>query len=199
MFTGIVEATARLQCRERHGQTGKLWLATPLAADLALGDSLAVNGCCLTVEDRDPAAQLLRFHTLAETLDKTNLGVVAEGELLNLERPLRLGDRLGGHLVSGHVDGTTEVLGVSARGEDWIVTIALPAHLAAYAIPKGSIAVDGVSLTIASLERDLFSVHLIPHTWAVTNLQQARPGKRVNLEMDMVGKFVLRREQLAVC
>ena len=199
MFTGIVEATATLARRERLGQAGKLWLKTALAAELKLGDSLAVNGCCLTVETLDAAAQLLGFHTLAETLDKTNLGSITEGQHLNLERPLCLGDRLGGHLVSGHIDGTAPVLEVARRGEDTVITVALPEPLAAYAIPKGSIAVDGISLTIASLEKTCFRVHIIPFTWNLTNLHEAVAGKLVNLEMDMVGKFVLRREQLAAC
>ena len=196
MFTGIVEAAGRLHGRTIQGQAGKLVLKTPLARELNVSDSLAVNGTCLTVEQLDRDAELLYFHTLAETLNKTNLGVVPVGRLVNLERPLQLGDRLGGHLVMGHVDGTTPVKAIRHEGGDIVVEYVLPQALKPYIIHKGSIAIDGVSLTVADLYAESFTVHLIPYTWEHTNMREVPVGDRVNLEMDMVGKYVLRREQL---
>jgi riboflavin synthase len=196
MFTGIVEAAGRLHARTIQGQAGKLVLKSPLARDLNVSDSLAVNGTCLTVERLDRDAELLYFHTLGETLNKTNLGVVPIGRLVNLERPLQLGDRLGGHLVMGHVDGTTPVQAIRQEGGDIVVEYVLPPPLKPYIIHKGSIAIDGVSLTVADLYADSFTVHLIPYTWEHTNMREVPVGDRVNLEMDMVGKYVLRREQL---
>lgn len=197
MFTGIVEGTGTIVDRTRDGDAGKLRIATPLAAEMGHGDSIAVNGCCLTVEEIDTANGVLQFHTLSQTLDKTNLGHLAVGKLVNLERPLRVGDRLGGHLVMGHVDCTAPTVAFTRERDDWVMEIELPESMRALAIDKGSIAVDGISLTIADLREASFTVHLIPVTWELTNIKEAEPGKPVNLEMDMVGKYVLRREELA--
>ena len=196
MFTGIVETTGQLVRRVSLGGAGKFFLRTKLASQLKPGDSLAVNGVCLTVETVDAATGELGFHTLAQTLSVTNLGAVQIGQQVNLERPLAIGDRLGGHLVLGHVDGTAAYLSVTPKAPDWIIEIALPEPLAVYAIDKGSIAVDGISLTIATLKRRSFVVCIIPYTWDVTNMKEAVPGKLVNLEMDLIGKYALRREEL---
>lgn len=196
MFTGIVEATGRLHRRTLTGDAGKLVIQADLAAHLHVSDSVAINGTCLTVESIDANQRLLFFHTLAETLDKTNLGAVPQGRLVNLERPLALGDRLGGHLVMGHVDGTTPIRDIRREADDIVFEYDLPQHLKPYIIHKGSIAIDGISLTVADLYRDSFTVHIIPFTWDHTNMQESQAGDRVNLEMDMVGKYVLRREEL---
>lgn len=195
MFTGLIETTGTLLDRRLDGEAGTLEIQTDLAAAMALGDSLAVNGCCLTVA-AIPAPDRLRFHVLQQTLRVTNLGAEAIGRPLNLERALRVGDRLGGHLVAGHVDCTAAVLDRRRQRDDWVFRIALPAAMAPYVIDKGSIAVDGISLTVARLLDAAFELHIIPVTWELTNLAQRAPGERVNLEMDMVGKYILRAESL---
>ena len=136
----------------------------------------------------------MAFHCLNETLARTNLAAAPVGSLVNLERALRLGDRLGGHLVAGHVDATAPLLRVEQRDDDIEVTVASPPELQDLLVPKGSIAVNGISLTIAALYAESFSVRIIPHTWEHTSLRSARPGDLINLEGDLVGKFVLRRE-----
>lgn len=196
MFTGLIETTGRLRARDIHGEAGTLLVETTLAAEMAHGDSLAVNGCCLTVEAIDTAAGTLRFHVLSQTLRVTSLGDVPIDGEVNLERAMRVGDRLGGHMVAGHVDTTAEILAVRQVQDDWVVRIALPEPMRPFAIDKGSIAVDGISLTIADLYDDAFEVHIIPVTWELTNLHAAAAGNRVNLEMDMVGKYILRAESL---
>ena len=181
MFTGLIEAT---------GGVSREGCVLRIEADLEceIGDSIAVNGCCLTVAEMGQGT--LAFHTLEQTLKVTNLGAA---EFANLERALCVGDRLGGHMVSGHIDCTSEILDIETRGEDHVITIALPAEFATLIIDKGSIAIDGISLTVAELLDDRFRVHIIPHSWAVTNLRGSQIGSRVNLEFDMVGKFVQRR------
>lgn len=197
MFTGLIEDVGTLVARHSLGHAGKLRVATALPlADVKLGDSIAVNGVCLTVEELIPSAKELVFHTLSETLVRTNLGQIPTGGAVNLERALRLGDRLGGHLVSGHVDGTAAITGITRSADDWVFTIQLPPSLAAGLIMKGSIAIDGISLTVASLTSTSFSVHLIPHTLAKTNLEGATAGRIVNLETDMIGKYILRQAEL---
>ena len=179
-----------------QGDAGKLYIKTELAKELEYGDSLAVNGTCLSAEKIDPDTEMLVFHTLKQTLDMTNLGSVAVGGRVNLERPLKMGDRLGGHLVSGHVDGTAKILEIGRDGDDWVVDVELPENLKMLMIDKGSISIDGISLTVAHLFEDSFRVHIIPLTLELTNLGMSKVGDLVNLEMDMVGKFVLRREEL---
>jgi riboflavin synthase len=181
MFTGLIESTGAVS-----RNACELRIETEL--DCEIGDSIAVNGCCLTVAEIGNGE--LAFHTLEQTLRVTNLGTA---EFANLERALRVGDRLGGHMVSGHIDCTSEILDIETRGDDHILTIALPAEFATLIIDKGSIAIDGISLTVAELLADRFRVHIIPHSWAVTNLRNSQIGARVNLEFDMVGKFVQRR------
>ncbi len=196
MFTGIVETTGILADRQRQGEAGQLFVKTDLAPELAAGASIAVNGACLTIERIDRGEGILEFHTMAQTLDRTNLGELPVGRKLNLERPLKVGDRLGGHLVSGHIDSTAKIVEFGRLKDDLIIAIELPEDLRMLIIDKGSIAVDGISLTVAALLDDHFRVNIIPYTWEITNLAEYREGESVNLEMDMVGKFVLRREAL---
>jgi riboflavin synthase len=159
--------------------------------DAALGESVAVSGVCLTVvPPLDPAT--LAFDVSPETLARTTLGGLAAGARVNLERALLPTDRLGGHIVAGHVDATAEVLSVARAGDSWTFTFSLPPALARYAVEKGSIAVDGVSLTIASLRDGSFDVAVIPHTFSETTLGDRKPGDRVNLEVDVLGKYVER-------
>jgi len=190
MFTGIIEATGRISTLTPGTDHLRLGIETALAPALALGASLAVNGVCLTVVARDEATVWMDVGP--QTARITTLGSPHVGQVVNLERPLRPDGRLDGHFVLGHVDGTAEVVEVRPDSESHWVTVALPDTLAAYVIPKGSIAVDGISLTVATLSRDRFSVQVIPYTWAHTTLQHVRVGDRVNLECDMIGKYVVR-------
>jgi riboflavin synthase len=190
MFTGIIEATGRVSTVVPGPDHLRLGVETALAPALALGASLAVNGVCLTVVERDEATVWMDVGP--QTARITTLGAPHVGQVVNLERPLRPDGRLDGHFVLGHVDGMGEVCEVRPDSESHWVTVSLPDALAAYVIPKGSIAVDGISLTVATLARDRFSVQVIPYTWAHTTLRQARVGDRVNLECDMIGKYVVR-------
>ncbi len=192
MFTGLIEDVGALVRVAVTGKAAKLSVRTQLpTSEIALGDSVAVNGACLTVEAHE--GNVIHFHALQETLSRTNLGQATAGTALNLERALRVGDRLGGHLVSGHVDATAPVLQVGKEGDDLVLVVSLPDDLRELVIMKGSIAVNGVSLTVARLERDRFGVCIIPHTWTHTNLSRLHRGDLVNLEVDMIGRYVLRR------
>lgn len=196
MFTGLIEDVGILVSRTETGRDGKLAVKTALpSAEIAVGESVAVNGACLTVEAVGPGGTL-EFHTLSETLRRTNLGAIPLGGPVNLERAMQIGGRLGGHLVQGHVDATADVLSIAESADDIVVTVSLPESLAHLIIPKGSIAIDGISLTVADLAKDRFTVHIIPHTWDSTSLRRAKPGDRVNLEADMIGKYVLRQKQV---
>lgn len=189
MFTGLVEFLSPVQRVEPEGDGRRLLIAAPtLAAKSALGDSIAVNGACLTVVQI--AGDVLHFQAGPETLHRTNLGELTAGDRVNLERPLRLGDRLGGHLVQGHVDGMGRVAERLKQGEWELIWFACPHELAAQMVPKGSVAVDGVSLTLVDVTADRFSVALIPHTLANTTLGFKRPGATVNLETDILAKYV---------
>jgi riboflavin synthase len=195
MFTGLVEAVGEIVERKPTGGGFRLRIETPLASELALGDSLAVNGVCLTVV----AARNL--DVLAdvgpETMRVTTLGGLATGTLVNLERPLRADGRVGGHFVQGHVDATGTIEDIRQDGDSYWVTIKYPAVLAPYLVRKGSIAVNGISLTIAGLDDRRFDVQIIPYTWEHTNLHSAKPDDLVNLECDILGKYVVRVAELA--
>ncbi len=196
MFTGLIEDVGTLATCKRTGDSAKLSIRTKLPiVQFAIGDSVAVNGACLTVESMEDAG-ILHFHTLAETLDKTNLGQLPMNSQVNLERAMRLDARLGGHLVAGHVDAVSQVRAITNEHSDYVITVDLPETMAPFVIPKGSIAINGISLTIANLAIDYFTLHIIPHTWAATNLKTLRTGDFVNLEADMIGKYVLRNQQL---
>lgn len=190
MFTGIIEATGTVAAATPSPGGLRVRIETPLAAELTMGASVAVNGACLTAVALDAA--FFEAEIGPETARVTTLGTLASGQRVNLERPLRLGGRLDGHFVLGHVDGVATVEHVREEaGSHWL-SIAIPDDLAPYFIRKGSVTVDGVSLTVATLERDRFAVQIIPYTWLHTTLGALQPGARVNLECDMVGKYVLR-------
>lgn len=193
MFTGIVEDVGRVAGRQ--GARLRVAARDVLAEGSEIGQSVAVNGVCLTVVER--RADELGFDLGPETLERSALGDLAPGDPVNLERALRLGGFVGGHLVQGHVDGVGVIARLEREGETARVAIQWrdPA-LAGLLILKGSVAVDGVSLTVARLDRDAFEVMLIPHTLTHTTLGAAGPGRRVNLEMDMIGKYVLRALEL---
>jgi riboflavin synthase len=205
MFTGIVEGTGTVAAMAAtgDGSGARLEVEAPwLAGDLRLGESVAVNGCCLTVAGPTPAG--FAADLVAETLRRTALGRLAPGDVVNLERPMVLGGRLGGHLVQGHVDGVARVLGGSGgalsappvpkdvAGAGYELRIELPPQLQRYVVEKGSIAVDGVSLTVAGVGPGWFAVALVPHTLEVTTLGRRRPGDPVQLEVDVVAKYVER-------
>ncbi|WP_396625034.1 riboflavin synthase [Luteitalea sp.] len=190
MFTGLIEATGRVRGLDPVAGGQRVTIETDLAPQLALGDSVATNGVCLTVVAL--TADTWSADVSPETLRVTSLGTLRPGGFVNLERPLAVGSRLGGHFVQGHVDGTGQVESVTPEGEFYRVRISYPPALAAYFIEKGSVAVDGISLTVAALADRTFDVQIIPHTWTATTLRHAGPGTTVNLECDMVGKYVLR-------
>jgi riboflavin synthase len=189
MFTGLVEALGMVVRVEARPPGLRLWIsAGSLAEDAALGDSIALNGCCLTVVERE--GQRLAFDAGPETLSRTNLGQLAIDSRVNLERSLKLGDRLGGHLVTGHIDALG-ALEQRIDDADWsTMWFSVPDRLTRQMAAKGSIAVDGVSLTLVEVETDRFSVALIPHTLAVTTLGALTPGDPVNLETDLLAKYV---------
>lgn len=191
MFTGLVEAVGSVRSLEKRGDAARLTLETTLAPELALGESLAVNGCCLTVTSTDGSSA--SFDLLVETLNRTNLGTLSSGSRVNLERALRADGRFGGHFVQGHIDTTAEVLSAEKKGSDLNLVIAIPEGGVRYLIGKGSIAVNGVSLTVASLDEDRFGLWIIPHTLQETNLGDLRPGSLVNLEYDMLAKYAERQ------
>ena len=193
MFTGLVEETGAVLGLEATDSGGRLSLrAGACAEDLAIGDSLAVNGCCLTLAERGPQDEL-RFDLLAETLRLTNLGELGAGDLVNLERALRVGDRLGGHFVLGHVDATGQLLALEAAGDDHRLEIALPEALAPLVARKGSICVDGISLTVAAVEAASFTCWITPHTFAMTHLHRlVGRSHRVNLEADLIARHLAR-------
>jgi riboflavin synthase len=189
MFTGLVEATGRVERATPAGDARTLVIATALDPG-ELGASLAVDGTCLTVTAR--AAGEVTTVVGPETLARTTLGALRPGEIVNLERPLRLGDRLGGHLVQGHVDGVGAIERRQAIGPAMQVWIGAPPEVMRYVIVKGSIAVDGISLTVNQVSETAFEVTLIPHTRDATTLDRKPVGGRVNLEADMIGKYVER-------
>ena len=196
MFTGLIEAVGEVAETWQTATGLRLRLRTPLGAELRAGDSLAVNGVCLTVVDvkTDSADADIG----PETARVTTLGRLGVGQRVNLERPMRFDGRFGGHFVQGHVDGTGTVEAVQEEGDARWLTIAFGGELAPFLIPKGSIAVDGISLTVAALHHRTFNVMIVPFTWAHTSLPALQEGSLVNLECDMIGKYVARAmEQFA--
>jgi riboflavin synthase len=188
MFTGLIEAVGTVVVLESKGEQARMTLQVPFAAELALGDSVAVNGCCLTV-DALPAGGA-SFDLLAQTLRVTSLGGLRAGSCVNLERAMRAGDRFGGHFVQGHVDATGGITRLESRGQDHIVGVSLPPEIHLLCVDKGSLAIDGISLTIAELTADEAVFWITPHTWERTHLHAAQVGQAVNLEADMLAKHV---------
>ena len=190
MFTGIVEAQGAVSKSMSTGKDVRVSISagTLDLSDVRVGDSIAVSGCCLTVVSLGPES--FDVDVSQETLSCT--AGFAAGDAVNLEKSLRLSDRLGGHLVSGHVDGVGEVVQMVRLGESWLLEVRMPPPLAKYLARKGAITVNGVSLTVNRVEDDRFAVNLIPHTVAVTNLQSLVSGSRVNLEVDLLARYVER-------
>ncbi len=192
MFTGIIQDVGQVASREMRGVDARLVITTKNLdlTDTAIGDSICVQGACLTVVALTPDS--FTADVSHETLSLTTLGDLQAGASVNLEPALRAGDRLGGHLVSGHVDGVAQVSATSADGDSLRVKITVPAELARYIARKGSVTVDGVSLTVNEVEGVTFGVNLIPHTQAVTTLGRLQPGTRVNLEVDQMARYAER-------
>jgi len=191
MFTGLVETTGEVAALEPAGAGVRLVVRAPeIAADVRIGDSIAVNGCCLTAVSQD--AGTVGFDLLQETLDRTSLAAAKRGSVVNLERALSAHARLGGHFVQGHVDCASAILEFEEHGADRRLEIELPREFAQYVAFKGSIAIDGISLTVAEVNDASFAVWIIPHTFQVTNLGTRKAEDRVNLEFDMLAKYVER-------
>ncbi len=196
MFTGIIEETGRVASFDRSAAGARLVVeARTILSDLEIGGSIAVNGCCLTAVEI--SADGFAADISPETLDKTNLGDLGVGAVVNLERPLLPTSRLSGHFVQGHVDGAGELIGLDELGDgNWRLRVRTPPPMRPHLVYKGSIAIDGISLTIARLDGDVVEVAIIPHTYERTNLAVRRPGDRVNLEADMIAKHVARLLEL---
>jgi riboflavin synthase len=190
MFTGIITDLGRVRAVERRKET-RFEIATSYdTASIAAGASIACSGPCLTVIDKGEG--WFAVEASAETLSRTTLGAWRDGRAVNLERSLKLGDEFGGHIVFGHVDGTATVARKTASGDSVVFDIEAPPSLLAYLAPKGSVTLDGVSLTVNAVEADAFSVNIIPHTLQNTTFGAAEPGDRVNLEIDMLARYVAR-------
>jgi riboflavin synthase len=196
MFTGIVTDVGRVRAVRDTNRDRRFEIETVYElAGVAIGASISHAGCCLTVVDKGDG--WFAVEVSGETLDRTTLADWAEGRRVNLERAARVGDELGGHIVSGHVDGVGEVVSVAAEGGSHRVRIRAPRPLHRFIAPKGSITVEGVSLTVNEVEDDVFGVNLIPHTWDVTTLGTLEPGSRVNLEIDMLARYLARWRETA--
>jgi riboflavin synthase len=198
MFTGLIERLGRIEAIEEKGDARHFVIATPdddYLQDAQIGESIAVSGVCLTVTEF--SARTFRVSAVEETLRRTSLGARAVGDGVNLERALPLGARLGGHIVQGHVDGVADIVGARDEGEGWWVTFQPPFGLMRYIVEKGSVCLDGVSLTVANVAYNKFSVALIPHTREVTSARDWQSGGRVNVEVDIIAKYVERLTQWA--
>ena len=189
MFTGLVSEIARVQSLRKSAGGITLEIKAPSsAANLSQHDSVCCNGVCLTVTSRKGEAFLVE--AVEETLKKTTLGKLKKGSPLNLELALRVGDRMGGHIVQGHVDCVGKIAAIERRASSWFVEVGYPTRFSKYLVPVGSIAVDGVSLTVASASKRTFGVSISPYTWGQTTLQHTAKGREVNLEFDLIGKYV---------
>ena len=187
MYTGIVEPGEVVKV-ERGDGTLRAWVRAPIFDGAAIGASISINGVCVTVTERD--GDVCSFDATAETLQRSALGSLQAGERVNVERPLRAGDELGGHIVQGHVDAVGEVIEAAEEGDNLRVRVAASPGLMRYVVEKGSVTVDGVSLTVSALSDDWFEVALIPHTLAQTTFGGAKRGRKVNLEVDVLAKYV---------
>lgn len=189
MFTGIIEELGKIEKLLRKGEGAIIAVRAPLVApQLSIGESIAVNGACLTVVAIERPT--FQADVMSETLNKTNLGKLKAGDMVNLERALRLGERLSGHLVSGHIDGLGRIISKQRKANAIGLKVEVPSSLARYIVSKGSIAVDGVSLTVADVADSLFTVSIIPHTAELTTLGEKSAGSEVNIEVDILGKYV---------
>ncbi|MBF0480854.1 MAG: riboflavin synthase [Desulfovibrionaceae bacterium] len=191
MFTGLIQGLGQVEAATHSGRETRFAIRTLFElADALPGESIAVNGVCLTVEE--PGANRFTAYASGETMGLTNLGALNRGATVNLERALSMGDRLGGHLVSGHVDCLAVVAGVAAAGQSTVYTLDFPGEFGRLVVPKGSVALDGVSLTVNECGQDFLTVNIIPSTKAATTIASWRPGTRVNMETDLIGKYVAR-------
>lgn len=188
MFTGLIEAVGNVISLEKKGDQARLVVSLPFGNELSPGDSVAINGCCLTVTEFDDASA--SFDLLAQTIAVTSLGNLTSGAEVNLERAMAAGGRFGGHFVQGHVDATGSIRSITESGQDHVLTIGLPEGIRRLCVDKGSLAIDGISLTIAELHEDAAVFWITPHTWEHTHLSTAAPGQPVNLEADMLAKYV---------
>ena len=189
MFTGLVESTGRVVSLIEKGEQASLVIEIPFAGELSLGESIATNGCCLTVAAIADGDQV-SFDLLGQTLRVTSLGQLKAGGLVNLERALAIGERLGGHFVQGHVDGTGVILDLSPHGQDYRLEVSLPQEIHQLCIDKGSLCIDGISLTIAELNEESATFWITPHTLKATHLSEAKTNQTVNLEADLLAKYV---------
>jgi riboflavin synthase len=191
VFTGIVEEVGRVAELDLTAGGARIAIEAPVLAPLArVGDSVAISGCCLTVVAVD--GDLLRFEAVPETLSRTSLGTLAADSPVNLEDALRAGEPFGGHIVQGHVDGVGEITAIAPEGDGYRLTVRAPAELLRYVVEKGSVGVAGISLTVAALRDDGFEIALIPHTWISTTVSGLKVGDPVNLEVDVIAKYVER-------
>jgi riboflavin synthase len=189
VFSGIVEVVGIIKAVQPTAEGARLSVETSLPlAEIAMGESICVNGTCLTVTVKGEKG--LGFDVSAESLRRTNLGDLKEGDAVNLERSLHLSDRLSGHLVFGHVDGVGQIKHIQPEGDSFLYTFTVPPELGRYLVEKGSVAVDGISLTVFDCRSTEFSVSIIPHTYEVTSLNKKKPGDKVNIENDMLGKYI---------
>lgn len=193
MFTGIVTDVGQVRHIEKRGDTHVVIGTNYDVPAIEIGASIACSGACLTVVDKGSAKdRWFAVTASAETLSKTNIGNWKVGDPVNLERPMRVGDELGGHIVTGHVDGTAEVVSLKPEGESTRIVFQAPAELARFIAPKGSVALDGVSLTVNEVDGSRFGVNIIPHTQKVTTFGRLKPGMKVNLEVDLTARYVAR-------
>ena len=191
MFTGIIESVGKVTGIESRGEAIRLTVAAgSIAEDVALGESVAINGVCLTVTDA--SAPHISFDAVYETMRKTSLGSLQNGDSVNLERALAVGGRLGGHIVQGHVDGTGRIASIRPQGNSWYMFIEAGPDLMRYIVTKGSVCIDGISLTVADASERTFALSIIPHTWDNTTLRDRRAGDVINIECDILGKYVER-------
>jgi riboflavin synthase len=191
MFTGIITATGRVEKIDASRPDVRYWISTPWKMDaFAMGASIACSGCCLTVVEK--SGNTFAVDVSRETLSKTSLGKWAAGSRVNLEPSLKMGDELGGHIVSGHVDGLAVIESIAPEGGSRRMRLRVPQSLKKFIAPKGSVALDGVSLTVNEVEDDVFGVNIIPHTWDVTTFGDAKPGDAMNMEADLLARYVAR-------
>ena len=199
MFTGIIREVGTLLARRDAGDTYLRIGCARAPETIEIGASIACNGICLTVMETGTEGEQHWFEVAAsaETKAKTTLDAWRDGQRINLEPALRLGDEMGGHIVSGHVDGVGEITAVRPEGDSHRITIEVPERLARFIAQKGSVSVDGISLTVNEVEAVAFGVNIIPHTWAVTSLADAKPGAKVNIEIDLLARYVARLAETA--